>query len=162
MERYIKLVGFVFCSRISKKLRARAMRFATDCSGAVAAEFVTVLPAVLAIFFLIVSTCVFLVTSSEVQHVSFELARGGVRYFEPGIPSATLFDSIKNELAPSVVKTGDLLSEKRFSAIECHLDSSDALTVTVIYDMTDHPIGGVAGLIGLDVLQFTRSTKIWL
>jgi Flp pilus assembly protein TadG len=162
MEHNVRLFGFLYCSRISKTLRERATLFATDCAGTVAAEFVVVLPALLAVFILIASACVLLVTSSEVQQVSFELARGSVRYFEPGMQSEALCNSIKNDLAPSVVKTGDLLSEQRFSAIDCDLDSSDALTVTVTYDMTNHPMSGLADLIGLNVLQFTRTTKIWL
>jgi Flp pilus assembly protein TadG len=162
MEQSARLPGFLFGSPIFKALCKRAKLFAKDLSGAVAAEFVVVLPALLAVFILIATTSILLVTSSEVQQVSFELARGSVRYFEPGMQSAALCNSIKNDLAPSVVKTGDFLSEQRFSSIECNLDSSDALTVTVTYDMKNHPMSGLADLIGINILQFTRTSKIWL
>jgi Flp pilus assembly pilin Flp len=148
--------------RAITQFRARLGEFRSDLSGAVAAEFVVILPALIAVFVLITNACVLLATSSEVQAVSFELTRGSLRYYEPGIDSATLCASLREDLAPTVIKTGDFLSESRFLSIECSLDAFDALTVTVVYDMTNHPMNGLGRLIGLDIAQFTRSSKMWL
>jgi hypothetical protein len=162
MEHIQSTAAEVASIRMIDRLRAVFDKFKSDSAGAIATEFVVVLPAIVAVFILLANACVLLVTSSEVQSVSFELTRGSLRYYEPGIDSAALCSSLKQDLAPMVVKTGDFLSAARFTKIECTLDASDALTVTVVYDMTNHPMNGLGRLIGLDVSEFTRSSKMWL
>lgn len=137
-------------------------RFAHDPSGAVSTEFVIILPALLMIFTLIASGSMLLVTSAEVQQVSFELTRGSLRYYEPGMQADALCADLENELAPSVVKTGDFLQPSRFTNITCDLDANDALSVTVTYDMTDHPMNILGSYIGLEIAQFTRTSKMWM
>jgi hypothetical protein len=137
-------------------------RFLRDTAGAVSAEFVIILPALLMIFILIASASMLLVTSSEVQQVSFELTRGSLRYYEPGIQASALCADLQKQLAPSVIKTGNFLTAERFTSISCNLDSANALTVTVIYDMTSHPVMRLGSFIGLDIPSFTRTSKMWL
>lgn len=143
-------------------LSACLKRFLTGTSGAVSVEFVLILPALISLFILFASGSILLVTSSQVQQVSFELTRGSLRYYEPGMPAATLCSALETELAPSVIKTGDFLSASRFTHIKCDLDTADALTVTVTYDMANHPIMALANLIGIDISEMNRSSKMWL
>lgn len=137
-------------------------RFTRDPSGAVSTEFVIILPALLMIFILIISGSMMLVTSAEVQQVSFELTRGSLRYYEPGIQADALCAVLQNDLAPSVVKTGDFLTPSRFTSITCDLDATQALSVTVTYDMTNHPMNILGRYIGLSIGQFTRTSKMWM
>ncbi|MEO6299200.1 MAG: TadE/TadG family type IV pilus assembly protein [Paracoccaceae bacterium] len=137
-------------------------RFLTETSGAVTAEFVIILPALLMMFVLVGSVSTLVVTSSEVQQVSFELTRGSLRYYEPGIQATALCADLKTILAPSVIKTGNFLSAERFTNIQCDLDASDALTVTVTYDLSNHPAVILGSFIGIDISQFTRTSKMWM
>lgn len=148
-----RLVGFVTNS---------GSKFLRDTSGAVSAEFAIILPALLMIFVLIASASVLLVTASEVQQVSFELTRGSVRYYEPGIAASDLCNKVQDTLAPSVIKTGNFLSPERFTDISCAFDASDALTVSVTYDLRNLPIVILGGFIGLQISEFTRTSKMWL
>ncbi|MGV8986970.1 MAG: TadE family protein [Cypionkella sp.] len=152
----------VGCHSLTLRLARRLRAFMTSTSGAVSAEFVIILPALLMIFVLIVSASMLLVTSSEVQQVSFELTRGSLRYYEPGMEANALCASLEHDLAPSVLRTGNFLSPDRFTSIQCNLDSADALTVTVVYDLANHPAVMLGSFIGLDIGSFTRTSKMWL
>lgn len=162
MERTVSSIAMFGRSFCPAFLATGLKRFMTGTSGAVSVEFVLILPAIISLFILFASGSILLVTSSQVQQVSFELTRGSLRYYEPGMPSATLCSALETELAPSVIKTGDFLSASRFKGIKCELDSADALTVTVTYDMANHPIMALANLIGIDLSEMNRSSKMWL
>lgn len=162
MENSVTNLAKFACRRSVEVGFQRLKRFVTGTSGAVSVEFVLILPAIISLFILFASISVLIVTSSQVQQVSFELTRGSLRYYEPGMPAATLCSALETELAPSVIQIGDFLSASRFTAIKCDLDSADALTVTVTYDMVNHPIMALANLIGINVAEMSRSSKIWL
>lgn len=148
--------------RVMRRSTVTLHRFLHNTSGAVSAEFVIILPALLMIFALMASGSMLLVTSAEVQQVSFELTRGSLRYYEPGIRSDALCANVKNELAPSVVKTGSFLQPSWFTNITCNLDASNALSVTVTYDMSNHPLNILGSYVGLEISQFTRTSKMWM
>ena len=116
------------------------------------------------LFSLIASVSVLVVTASEVQQVSFELTRGSLRYYEPGIAPAAVCSDVATRLVPSMVASGNFITANRFTHIGCSMDGSSdapALTVTVTYDMTNNPAMALAGFVGIDVASFTRSSKMW-
>ncbi|WP_164871646.1 TadE family protein [Solirhodobacter olei] len=137
--------------------------FAAKTDGAVTAEFVIILPVFIMLFVMMVAISVILATASEVQQVSFDLTRGSLRYYEPGIDPATLCSDVKTRLAPSVMQSGIFLEESQFTNLRCAMDpSADKVTVSVTYKMPDNPAMWLAGMVGIDVSSLTRSSTMWM
>lgn len=138
--------------------------FRQNTSGVVSTEFVIILPAFLMLFVLITSASMLLVTSSEVQQVSFELTRGSLRYYEPGITSDALCADVETKLAPGVLANGNFVSAERFTNISCNMDDTSgdpSVAISVTYDLSNSPALMLGGLIGINIGAFTRSSQMW-
>lgn len=132
-------------------------------SGAVTVEFVILLPLILAIFILIGSTSALFVTATELQEISFSMARMSVRYDEPGRDvTAVCADLIHNQSA-TAYQLGHYIDPNQIRALTCSGDpASRVVTVSIAYDLTGH-FGAVFGrLIGMDVESLTRTARLQL
>lgn len=140
----------------------RARGFFRSEAGAVSAEFVMILPALLAILCLTAGASLLLAMSSEVQQVSYELTRGGLRYYTPGISSQALCAALQGDLQPAVLNSGHLVEAERFRAVSCDLSADSALSVTVVYDLQGSRLLALGHLVGLNLVQLTGRAKIWM
>jgi len=99
-----------------------------------------------------------------VQQVSFELARGSLRYYEPGMTADALCAQVETRLAPDVVARANFISADKFTDIACSMDDSAGapmVSVSVSYDLADNPAMALASMVGISIDKFTRSSQMW-
>jgi hypothetical protein len=150
--------------RVADISRRKQTCFWRDTSGAVSAEFVVILPVFIMLFVLIASTSALVVTSSEVQQVSFELTRGSLRYYEPGMSADALCEHVETRLAPDVIASASFVHAEQFTDISCSMDDTDGaplVAVSVSYDLANNPALMLGEMVGLSVDSFTRSSRMW-
>lgn len=149
---------------VAGSIQRKWLSFWHGTSGAVSAEFVIILPAFLMLFILIASASILVVTSSEVQQVSFELTRGSLRYYEPGVTAADLCNDVETKLAPDVMARANFISADRFTSITCVMQETSGapmVDVSVTYDLTNNPALVLGEMVGISIDSFTRSSRMW-
>lgn len=131
--------------------------------GAVTAEFVIILPLLVAIFILIGSTSALFATATELQQISFELARMSVRYAEPGRDVAAVCADLMRNQSATAYQLGYYIDPEQVRAVTCTGDPvSRVLTVSIVYDLSGH-FGATSGrMIGIDIESLTRTARLQL
>lgn len=137
--------------------------FRTSESGAVTTEFVLIFPLLVAFLMLIASTSALYATATELQQISFELARTSVRYAVEGREMATICaDLMANHMA-TAYNLGNFISADYVRDITCNVnDVSRLLSVSVTYDMSNQFGAGSGWLLGIDVDSLTRTARLHL
>ncbi|MGQ0567789.1 MAG: hypothetical protein ACT4OK_22355 [Gemmobacter sp.] len=100
---------------------------------------------------LVVSTSSLYATTTELQQISFELARTSVRYAEPGRAMTAVCDDLLEGHSDSAAQFGYLIETENIREIKCvGSEESRVLTVSITYDMRNQVGSGTVGLLHVD------------
>jgi len=127
--------------------------------GAVAVEFVIVLPVLLALVLLIAASSLHFAVSTEVQQLAFELARASL----PIAGSDGWCDTLNAVATANFIPRFSLLEATRLEGVTCAFDSASGFaSVVVNYDMSNTMASVLGRAVFLDLDAFSRSAWVQL
>lgn len=132
---------------------ARLRRLLEQDRGAVAVEFVVVLPALILLLLLFVSSALHFALASDVQQLATELARAALPYANDSA-ACTVVVQLWSDV---VTGSFPLLSPDRVVEVACRYDAAVGLAqIQVTYDTHGTPGSLLGRLVGLDVESIIR------
>lgn len=148
----------IMCSSASLKSDFRTWK--GDESGASTVEFVILLPFMIGLLGLIASASLHLALSSDVQQLSYELARASLPEAQATDTDAEC-DDLGARWVPRLAANLPMLEADRVLAVTCLQDpDSELLQVTVSYDTRGTLAAILGGLVGMEFHSFRRSSFI--
>jgi len=115
------------------------------------------------LFALMVSFSLMLELASEVNQVAFDLTRGSLRYYSVDIAPQTFCTKAKAELEPSILQSETFANPNKFTHISCKLvPTTGQISFRVTYDNSTSLGAEIAGFLGLNLTEISRSSTMWI
>ncbi len=153
----VKMVNIM---RFSPSLDPVLRAWRREESGAVTVEFVILLPFMMGLLGLIAAASLYLALASDVQQLSYELARASLPEAQATDTEAEC-DDLGARWVPTLAANLPMLDADRVLDVTCQRDpANDLLQVTVNYDTRGTLAAILGGLIGMEFHSFRRSSFI--
>ncbi|WP_370205811.1 TadE/TadG family type IV pilus assembly protein [Pararhodobacter marinus] len=146
-----------FVKNSIRRLLYQAKKKARDETGSTTVEFVVLLPFLIGILGLVVTSSLYLALASDVQQLAHELARASLSVAHEDDWCARVEDEMVAPLAANL----PLLEPERVDAVACDSDpDTRLLRVSVVYN-TSGTLGAILGsMIGLQFQSFQRASFV--
>ncbi|NNU79472.1 pilus assembly protein [Halovulum dunhuangense] len=120
-------------------------------------EFVIIFPMLMGFLLLVFTASMFIATISEVQQLSFELARASLVFFDQPDVYPDFCQGLLAERLDVLADNFSRLEPGRIADVNCSIDPvSSLIEVSVDYDFEDDFLSRMGRLIGLELQSVTR------
>lgn len=146
-----------------KRSAKNTQRFLCSEAAAVTAEFVIILPVVLALVFLIVFVSLYISAASDLQQIAHDLARYSFR-FAGRTEAGNLCPTLQNTILPVLIDASLILRQDSFTLVSCDIPAgSDGLiSIAVRYDFAGSYVQSIGNLFGLNIGILNRTSSFML
>ena len=132
-------------------------------AAAVTAEFVIILPLVLALVFLIAFVSLYIAAASDLQQIAHDLARYSFR-FAGRAEAGNLCPALQTTILPVLIDASLILKPESFSLISCAGPSGTegVISIAVRYDFAGSYVQSIGNLFGLSIGTIDRTSSFIL